>query len=742
MACEADTDFDEDVILPNSPLGCYVQGLQHSEVNNLFDECFSSQDSIQECSDKMKFLPDDENKPFLSFKEYLLDVYRACFRFSSSFLALPVYLMIELSDMKHCFSVIKKYKLLIYEDEVFLKSWSSEFLNYDVKGLSKYKRKCVQWMLLFISILTSIAMYYILIDFSLFSVLIQGLCVLLFLFVILSILFCSVLSIEFALCFHVDSLSHHTSNILVLIKKSIRLIQEAELIARGFTAASVTGAAEHIELSSRLPINSCCRQYSELRKRLFSWMKNIFMKYKIKTSLVLQKISLDPVVDFPVCLASLNIEEFGGLLNFDIDSPELVKVTDNFSISSLKTMFHLMEMQISEFFKYLIVISSLATDNRPKEWKQVSYARCLKSNVITLSKDMSFFSESIKYAYYYYQSLEAVYVDDHDTRHSEPKMDKSSLKIAVHNMTLHLKAALLQLIQIENDLDLAIILEKKTENVESLRSALKIIKSEVSAFEDNFNESHKILNDLLNPDQSVATDVILPAIKGQKSQDLNPVIEKCDIEREITDEVFEDIITNLSRENNPQEGEFFPEEEVKKNVEMSSHLLKELKNVLVVKADEHRVREQLALAKKSNEINQIDLNENESRPSEETVRVDNHIEDNVGLDLLTLKKNYVITSEDEVEPYKYGKDVVSSDPVVSGMKQVHPSNDEDESKQCVKEAAFSIQKELSNSLCFIPSRTDSFAASIASAAAQRQKMFGLTSEEFIDGTDESDSDDS
>ncbi|XP_055925587.1 vezatin-like isoform X1 [Argiope bruennichi] len=741
MACEEDVDFDEDIIFPNSPLGCYVQGLQNSEVN-LFDECFTSPESMQECCDKSKLLLDNENNQRLSFTEHVLALYNICFRFTSSFLALPIYFMIELSDIKHCFNIIKKYKLLIYEDEVFLKSWSSEYVKYGDKGLSDYKSKCLKWVLIFLSFLTSIAMYYILMYYSSYSSFIQVLCIFLFLFIILSMLFCSVLSIEFALCFHVDSLSHHSSDILVLIKKCIRLIQEAELIARGFTAASVTGAAEHIELSSRLPINSCCRQYSELRKRLFSWMKNIFMKYKTKTSVVQQKISLEPVIDFPVCLASLNIEEFGGLLNFDIDSSELAEVTDNFSISSLKTMYHLMEMQISEFFKYLIITASLAANSQPKDWKQVSYVQCLKSSVITLSKDISIFSKNIKHAYYYYQSIEASYIEDRDIHHSEPKMDKSNLKITVHNMTLHLKAALLQLIQIENNLDFANFMEKKTENAEMLRSALKIIQSEVSAFEDNVNESHKILNDLLNPDQTTSTNVILPTIKEQKSPDLHSVVEKCDIEREIIDEVFEDIITNVPRENNGQECEFSQKEEVEKSVEMSSHLLKELKNVLVVKADEHRVREQLALAKKCNETKQIDFQENESQSSVGSIKTNNFIDDNMGQNLnITLEKEGVNNSEDKIESVKYEKDAVSLDSVASQVKQVCPSNDddEDESKCSWNEAIFSIHEELSDTLKFTLPRTDSFAATIASAAAQRQKLLGLTSEEFIG---ESDSDES
>ncbi|GIY98901.1 vezatin [Caerostris extrusa] len=365
MTCEEDIDFDEDIIFPNSPLGCYVQGLENSEATNLYDECFSVKNNSQECTEK-----------------------------------------------------------------------NTQLTN---------------------------------------------------------------------------SLSHNTINVLVLLKKSIRLIQEAELIARGFTAASVTGVVEHIELSATLPMNSCCRQYAELRKRLFSWMKDIFIKYKVRTEIILQNISLDPVVDSPVCLASLSINEFGGLLNLDLDSSELLKITDNFSISSLKTMYHLMEMQISEFFKYLIIISSLVTENRPKDWKQISYARCLKCNAIALSKDMSRFSESLKYTYYYYQSIEATYTENNDVHYpNKQKVVKSSLKVAIHNMSLHLKAALLHSIQIENNLDSEIYVETNLKSIETLQALLKIVKSEVSAFEDNFKESNKIVDNLLNPEKPSTEDVCQP----------------------------------------------------------------------------------------------------------------------------------------------------------------------------------------------------------------------------------------
>ncbi|GFR33928.1 vezatin [Trichonephila clavata] len=642
MECEEDTDFDEDVILPNSPLDCYVRDLECFKNSNVYEECFSN---LTENTKILKLTKKERSEDSSSDKSSSKSLFQWACKISlyvlSPIVAVSIYLLLEFSCFHKSLNIVQKFKLLSQEDEEFLVTFKSESKRIRKKNLSDFVIMHLKYLPL------------------------------MFLFI------------------------KYTSKVFSLCKKSIKLIQEVELIARGFTTASVTGAAERIELSSTLPVNSCYRQYSTFRKHLFSWMKDVFIKYRYRTTVILNKIPFDPVCDFPVCLAALKIEEFGGLLNYDLNSPELMEVTDNFSISSLKTMYHLMEMQVSEFFKYF-VFATIVIDNSPKHWKHIGYARNLQSTVDALSKEMLVLSKNVENTYEFYLCIETTYLDNKRKSYpTEPKTITSALEIITHNINLRLKSSLLSSIEMEKCLSFEKCINSQ-KYVKEIQYYLGLIKSQVSNIDDDFNELDKILNTFVNSKQKLEVQSTIPVFNEEKNQDVQPALEKCDIEREITDEVFEDTITNVVKGTNKQENEFY-QEEVKKNTEMASRLLKELKNVLVIKADEHRTREQIALAKKFNETN-LDCCSNESE-----------------------------------EPVNLTEDA-SEDPVLkSNMTSDEEINDKDNSiEDDVRDSA---------SFCFVPSN-NSFTASIASLAAERQKLFGLSSEEFIDGTDESESESS
>ncbi|GFV97479.1 vezatin [Trichonephila clavipes] len=686
MECEEDTDFDEDVILPNSPLDCYVQGLECFKNSSVYEECFSKQtENTKTLQPIEKEKSENSSSDKFSSKSLFQWAFKINLRVLSPIVALSIYLLLEFSCFHKSLNIVQKFKLLSQEDEEFLVTFKSESKRIRKKKLSDIvimHLKYVPLMLLFISLLFLYILFY-----SEYSVLMDVLFIKFYICGFFWLTICCIIFTHFAVCYYVHFLLEYTSKIFSLCKKSIKLIQEVELIARGFTTASITGAAERIELSSALPVNSCYRQYSTFRKHLFSWMKDVFKKYRYRTTVILNKIPFDPGCDFPVCLAALKMEEFGGLLNYDLNSPELMEITDNFSISTLKTMYHLMEMQASEFFKYF-VFATIVIDNSPKHWKHIGYARNLQSTVDALSKEMLALSKNVENTYEFYLCIETTYLDNKRKRYpTEPKTVTSALEIIAHNINLRLKSSLLSSIEMEKCLNFEKCIDPQ-KCIKEIQYYLGLIKSQVSNIDDDFNELDKVLNTFVNSKQKLEVQSTIPVFNEEKNQGVQPVLEKCDIEREITDEVFEDTITNAVKAANKQENEFY--QEVKKNTEMASRLLKELKNVLVVKADEHRTREQIALAKKLNETN-LDCISNES---EETINL----------------------TED-----------ISEDPVLKSNLTSDEVKDKDGSIEDDRDSA---------SFCFVPSN-NSFTASIASLAAERQKLFGLSSEEFIDGTDES-----
>ncbi|KAG8190218.1 hypothetical protein JTE90_011939 [Oedothorax gibbosus] len=441
---------------------------------------------------------------------------------------------------------------------------------------------------------------------------------------------------------------------------------------------------------------------------------------------MMQNIHVEKTFSSPNCLATLNIGEFGGLLNHELDSSEILDVTDNFSIQSLKTMHYLAKLQISEFFKQISIRLYIINNKESINcWKLIADIQWLVSQTQHVDEKMTLMFDEIYDTCKYYKSIEASYVTQKEVQSClKAKCPKSDLKVILHNMSLHLKAALLRLIEIENhfddqseschliskiDTDQADANSKllmKTDSEEfknlllKLLPLLNIAKSEVNAFEECFDKFTKDVDPLLNPEKEIPTASIPQ--NETESEILNKTItniERCDVEREIQDEVFEAIVSNTSS-GDRQEGAAFIGEEARKNSELASFMLKELKNVLINKADEHRAREQVALAKKM--VNAADSSDS-SDPEDNKNRVEG---DSVGSE--TIENIIIPESENECI-----------------MENTGPID-------CVP-ADFSYS---------LSGKTDSFAASIAMLAAQRQKMLGLSNEEFIDGCDSSDYSDS
>lgn len=717
MATDENTDFDEDIILPNSPLGQYVKELNNKEGDDSFLECPTKTNETvetekkKECvgkSNKFSFSP---KALFLKELKYWKDL------LSSSFLQSN--LEVGNAHLNTFLDTTMKNCLLTPDDRSFINNLSSETLVLGkVPPLLTSK-------LFFYSVLSFITFCIIACIGTILNnsyiILLPTVLFLLFGVSIFSFfLYCQYTGTEYQLsCLSLLSFPSSTKIALMLIKDcGIRLIQEAELIARGFTSASVVGAAEHIELSFALPIGSPSRQYSELRKCIFNWLRITFMNYRTLTLDMMQKIPVETAFTPSNCLATLNINEFGGFLNHEMDSSEILEVTDNFSIQSLKTMHRIAEMQASEFFKHIATRLYLQKDQEPMDcWKMIKDIRWLVSCTQPLDKKMTLMFHEVYKTYKYYKSIEASYVDDKKAPSSvEPKSPKSDLKVTLHNMSLHLKAALLRLIEIEDqfnnkteldhfvsranldqydtnsNLDIKTELDDFKKHVPSLLPLLNVAKTEVNAFDECYNKFSKILDHLLYPEKENSAGDISPVKMVTESADKAPTsIERCDAEREIQDEVFEGTATETCN-GDQKEGAAFIGEEARKNAEVASFLLKELKNVLINKADEHRVREQIALAKKKGNVNSAD--------NDDCVDSD---PDDIIIDDNTKEKN---------------------DNVKGDQKNV----------QCENEASLVEDSDLPKFLNISSDTMDSFAASIATLAAQRQKMLGLSSEEFIDGS--------
>ncbi|XP_071039746.1 vezatin isoform X1 [Parasteatoda tepidariorum] len=747
---DTDEEWDEDVVLPNSPLCDYIKDLDISDSDLMQEEnepAVQSEILIKNLSDKGDF------KHFnISIKEKVLSVINIMY---SVFLS-HVY-VIEHYLTTYVLEKIISKNLLIEEDKAFLLNWNSGKQTFRIWDLLR--------QIFIVITLTLFAVSFIL--FTLMNLntdqIISSIfadwqamiciypcfgCLLLLAFNTIEIFQC------FLMYYRLKNLSRNMHNLYSVVKKCIRLIQESELIARGFTAASVCSLAERLELSSNLPIASTQRQYIELRKYVFSWLKDILMQYRYATSTLIDRVSPDLEFDFTSnYLAKLNIKEFGLILQYDTNSDteleELKIVTDNFSIMSLKTMFDLMEIQVSEFFKCLYLSSTIHTERRSKSYGllQTVESSERRTDVTVLNKNMKILLDKIEEKYKYYRCFEVMNV-------SVPKKNNSSgesgLLLTIHNMSLHLKSALSRLIEIEDRFgDKCLIFEnsKNKSVVKEINSLLQIVKSETSAFEDCFSKCNELVTEIIDDKVKKSLDdarecTVTDEDDGMES--FNQYIEQCDDEIDVQDEVYEDVISKSNCTSD--DIKVFHQEDCTKNLK----LLKELKNVLVIKAEEHQNREKIALCRRKGQKglkdDDMDSNDNINSMSKADSLSDFRKKNNI-LDFTGRKQQRVgmfkidNNSDDSITTSKESA-IFSQN--ISNLRETYNESDissetESETENSNNRLGFLLDQKCKNSKFVLGDRKDSFAAAIASMAAQQRLTLGLSNEEFGCDDDEVDS---
>ncbi|XP_035230283.1 vezatin-like [Stegodyphus dumicola] len=722
MAKEEMEDSDEDVVLPNSPLADYMRNVYNSDYINLpFLEDVRNQNVRSGLNDMLSDMNVERKSVSVmtsiisSLKSWVISLYAHLLPFTEQ---------VNRYLQNRILRNFQNSKILIAEDMSFLQNWESETLS-DVKSSAAAAFQIIATILvififksLFVdSGIQCLDKKYILFPeyfhlwFHIYTLILKylfnGILLLLFIFIVMN-----VIKVLFYINLHLNITKtlNNMQSMTCVIKKSIRLIQEAELIARGFTSASVTAVAERIETASGLPIACPNRQYPELRKCIFTWNKTLFMYHRSATLKILQTVPLGQYFDFSShAVAMLDLKEFGELLKYDVNSvdqlEELEKVSSGFSITSLKTIYQLMELQMSEFFKYLYLsMSCLISSNHINH---LCYLMRLKSTLSTLQKEMTFLLNETHSVYRYYRSMATDTVENNLQLSSR----KSHLEVAVHNMSLHLKAALVRLLQAEDHLSKTYKEHGDCDSLisnNSLRlvhSVLKEVKLEVSAYEVIFVECTDYINKLIDGNEKFPVEQINIKTFPNDSQDISKPV-KCDVERNIEDEVFEAVVTKLSHEINEKDERNFADEECKRNLEVSSHLMQELKNVLVVKADECRIREQKALAKKKQELG---ISE-----SPEILYAGSESVDESPMNTCLLGKKKFAESWDTYKNSSYLHDINDFE-----------HDDEDIRTEDSQNTKLSFEHSILD-------KNDSFASSIAALAAQRKQMLGISPDVCFD----------
>uniref|UniRef100_A0A8C8SYW9 Vezatin n=1 Tax=Pelusios castaneus TaxID=367368 RepID=A0A8C8SYW9_9SAUR len=350
-----------------------------------------------------------------------------------------------------------------------------------------------------------------------------------------------------------------------LVRKALRLIQETEVISRGFTL-----------VSAACPFNKAGQHPSQhligLRKAVYRSVRANFRASRLATLYMLKKYPFcknpqhDNVTNY-ICVVPF--KELGlGLSEEQVSEEEAHNLTDGFSLPALKVLFQLWVGQSSEFFRRLALLLSPANASPKLLITPEHLPHYILSDVTQgLPHAHAACLEELKRSYEFYRYFETQHQSglERSTKTKQKSKTLNSLHTAVRSLQLHLK-------------NVPVI--KKLQSCYHTK-LLKISYLFISALNLSFyfptltgkpevscENTHCTMVPLLQPAVHIADKDPIP-----EEQELEAYVEDTDTDNEYKMEDF----YCFSREE---------KERQKREREESKRVLQELKSVLGFKASE------------------------------------------------------------------------------------------------------------------------------------------------------------
>ncbi|CAO2581456.1 Vezt, partial [Lemmus lemmus] len=380
-----------------------------------------------------------------------------------------------------------------------------------------------------------------------------------------------------------------------LVRKSLRLIQETEVISRGFTLVS---AACSFNKAGQHP----SQHLIGLRKAVYRTVRANFQASRLATLYMLKNYPLnsesDNVTNY-ICVVPF--KELGlGLSEEQISEEEAHNLTDGFSLPALKVLFQLWVAQSSEFFRRLALLLSTANSpSGPLLTEALLPHRVLSDVTQGLPHAHSACLEELKRSYEFFRYFETQHqsVPQRLSKTQPKSRELNNVHTAVRSLQLHLKALLNEVIILEDELE-KLVCTKETQELLSeaypiLEQKLKLIEPHVQASNSCWEEAISQVDKLLrrNTDKKGKPEIVCenphctaaPLIRPTLHiEDRDPIPEEQELEAYVDDidlesEFRKDDLYQLSPED---------KERQKREQEESRRVLQELKSVLGFKASE------------------------------------------------------------------------------------------------------------------------------------------------------------
>ncbi|XP_043302314.1 vezatin isoform X3 [Cervus canadensis] len=384
-----------------------------------------------------------------------------------------------------------------------------------------------------------------------------------------------------------------------LVRKALRLIQETEVISRGFTLLLD-------RVSAACPFNKAGQHPSQhligLRKAVYRTVRANFQAARLATLYMLKNYPLnsesDNVTNY-ICVVPF--KELGlGLSEEQISEEEAHNLTDGFSLPALKVLFQLWVAQSSEFFRRLALL--LSTTNSPPGLLLTPALlphRILSDVTQGLPHVHSACLEELKRSYEFYRYFETQHqsVPQRLSRTQQKSRELSNVHTAVRSLQLHLKALLNEVIILEDELE-KLVCTKETQELVSeayqiLEQKLKLIQPHVQASNNCWEEAISQVDKLLrrNTDKKGKPEMACENPRCTVVPLTQPPLHIADEDPIPEEQELEAYVDDIDMDTDFRKDDFYylsqeDRERQKREHEESKRVLQELKSVLGFKASE------------------------------------------------------------------------------------------------------------------------------------------------------------
>ncbi|XP_041820146.1 vezatin isoform X2 [Chelmon rostratus] len=272
---------------------------------------------------------------------------------------------------------------------------------------------------------------------------------------------------------HLQTLVHNSKTLTGLSRKALRLVQETEVISRGFTLVSAASSFSRAG-PGVMPRG---QQLIGLRKALYRALRSAFRASRRATCHMLKAFPLNSEIDNVTnYVSAVPLKELGlGLGIEHLGDEQAQELTDDYSLPALKMLFQLWVGQSSECFRRLALLLSPQRieeqeEGGPKGGTSPPPPPLLHQSIAAVTEPLHHALASclgeVQRSYDFHRHFETQLRTtgcDRTGRAREKCRELNTLHTSIRSLQLHLKALLSEMIILEDDLEKLMVSKESTE---------------------------------------------------------------------------------------------------------------------------------------------------------------------------------------------------------------------------------------------------------------------------------------